>query len=145
LLQLLPDLPPAQRQESAKSYVARNAADLPGDLRAGIVRETMAILENVEWSALFGLGSLAEVPVTGMANGRLISAQIDRLVVTDREVLIVDYKTNRPPPQTQADIPALYIRQMDAYRDIVARIYPGRRVRAFLLWTDGPKLMELTY
>lgn len=145
LLQLLPDLPAAQRLESARAYVARNAADLPDDIRACIVRETMAILENAEWAALFEPGSLAEVPVTGMANGRLISAQIDRLVVMDKEVLIVDYKTNRPPPQTQADIPTLYIRQIDAYRDIVALIYSGRRVRAFLLWTDGPKLMELEF
>ena len=47
------------------------------------------------------------------------------------------------PPQNQKDIPAAYLAQVKAYGDIVARIYPGRAVRGFLLWTDGPILMEL--
>ena len=34
-------------------------------------------------------------------------------------------------------------RQLQAYADALVRIYPGRRVRAALLWTDGARLMEV--
>ena len=65
-----------------------------------------------------------------------VSGQVDRLAVSDSEVLIVDYKTNRPPPAS-ADGVAL------GYRSLLQAIYPGRPVRAFLLWTAAPKLMEI--
>jgi ATP-dependent helicase/nuclease subunit A len=72
-----------------------------------------------------------------------VSGQIDRLAVTAGEVLVADYKTNRPPPDDPAGVPLLYRRQMALYRDLLRGIYPGRAVRCLLLWTDGPRLMTL--
>jgi ATP-dependent helicase/nuclease subunit A len=83
------------------------------------------------------------VPIVGRIGARSLSGQIDRLVVTPGEVRIVDYKTNRPPPLKAADVPPIYLGQMAAYRATLAAIYPGRRVRCALLWTDGPSLLEL--
>lgn len=144
LLQILPDLPPAGREQAARHFVARPAHELPAALQEDIVRETLAILSHPAYAPLFGPDSLAEVPLTGFVNGRLVSAQIDRLLVTDRAIWIVDYKTNRPPPTEEKDVPAIYRDQLTSYRDIVANIYPGRPIRCFLLWTDGPLLMPLT-
>jgi ATP-dependent helicase/nuclease subunit A len=81
--------------------------------------------------------------VTGFVKGRLISAQIDRLVVENDKVMIVDYKTNRPPPHDVADVPSIYMNQMNAYCDIVAEIYKDKTVQAYLLWTDGPFMMKM--
>ena len=72
-----------------------------------------------------------------------VAGQIDRLVVTDNAVLILDYKSNRPAPRQERDVPAVYVRQMAAYRAVLARIYPERRIICALLWTDGPRLMQL--
>ena len=36
-----------------------------------------------------------------------------------------------------------YRRQLALYRALLAEIYPGRTVRAFLLWTAAPLLMEI--
>jgi len=83
------------------------------------------------------------VPITGMVKNRLVSAQIDRLLITDHEVLIVDYKTNRPPPHDEKDIPLVYREQMISYRDIIQMLYPDKKVKCYLLWTDGPLLMPL--
>ena len=63
--------------------------------------------------------------------------------VTATEVMVVDYKTNRRPPATPDEIPALYIRQMAAYRLALACIYPRHHIRCALVWTDGPALMEI--
>ena len=107
----------------------------------------MAVLEHPDFASLFQPGSRAEVPVTGAietAEGpRVISGQIDRLVVTPDAVLIVDFKTNRPPPAHPDGVAPLYLKQMASYRAALRQIFPDRAVRAFLLWTDGPKCMEL--
>jgi ATP-dependent helicase/nuclease subunit A len=65
------------------------------------------------------------------------------LVVTDHEVLIVDYKTNRPPPTQVEDVPRAYLAQMAAYRALLQGLHPNKPVRCALLWTDAPRLMEL--
>jgi len=74
----------------------------------------------------------------------LVSGQIDRLVVTENEVLIVDFKTNQTPPNTAAEAPAAYIRQLALYRAILARLYPQRAIRTALLWTETPEFMEIS-
>jgi len=108
----------------------------------------LAILDAPELAHLFGPGSLAEVPLVGEIEqedgSRLaLAGQIDRLAVTDEEISIVDYKTLRPVPPSLEAVPAAYRRQMDAYRALVGAIWPGRTVRCFLLWTDGPVLMDM--
>jgi len=55
-------------------------------------------------------------------------------------VLVVDYKTDRRPPATP---PVAYVRQMAAYRGLLACLYSGRPVRCALLWTDQPAWMTL--
>jgi len=75
---------------------------------------------------------------------RAYIGQIDRIVVTERSVLVVDYKTLRPAPASEAEIPAFYLDQLAAYVAAIQAIYPKKRVRAALLWTDGPRLMAVS-
>ena len=86
---------------------------------------------------------MAEAPIAGRLGASVISGKIDRLAVTENDVLIIDYKTNRLAPATADDVPLIYRRQMAAYWAALRRIYPHHRVRAALLWTEGPALMEL--
>lgn len=143
LLQTLPLLPESAREQAALRFAAQPAHDLPPDVQRQIVAETLAVLDHPDFAPLFGPGSQAEVPVTGYVHGRLVSGQIDRLLVTGDSLWIVDYKTNRPPPSHSEEVPDRYRGQLRAYADTLAQIYPGRTVRTFLLWTDGPRLMEV--
>ncbi len=143
LLQSLPDLPPEGRAEAARGWLSRPIHRLSEEARIEIAAEVIAVLEHPDYAALFGPGSQAEVPLTGEVNGRVISAQVDRLLVTPELVTVLDYKTHRPPPRDPADVPILYLKQMAAYRTALALIYPDRPVRCVLLWTDGPRLMTL--
>ena len=72
-----------------------------------------------------------------------ITGQIDRLAVLDTSVLIVDYKTNAAAPRTLDGVSQAYLYQLAAYRLAVQEIAPGREIRAALLWTQGPHLMEI--
>jgi ATP-dependent helicase/nuclease subunit A len=144
LLQTLPDLPHATRRAAAEKFLARPALGLPPEMQKSIADEVMAILEDKTFGPIFGPGSMAEVPVTGFLHGKtLISGQIDRVLVTGEEILIVDFKTNRPPPESIKNVPPAYVRQMKIYAGLMREIYPGRTVRTALLWTDGARLMEI--
>ena len=93
---------------------------------------------------IFGSNSFAEAPITGvLQDGTTVSGQIDRLLIKDKEIYILDYKTNRPPPQNVAAIPAVYRTQMATYAAILREIYPDHIIRTALIWTDGPRLMEI--
>ena len=65
------------------------------------------------------------------------------LAVLPERVLIVDYKTNRPPPAELKDVPPAYVGQLALYRELLATLYPGRAVEASLLWTEVPALMDV--
>ena len=147
LMQTLPELPTGARAQACAGYLKRPVLGFDAAAQGEIGAEVMAILENPAIAELFGPNSRAEVPIAGTIetqNGpRIISGQIDRLVVTGDAVLIVDYKTNRPPPLTPDATPPVYLRQMATYRAALAGVFPGIPVRCVLLWTDGPNWMEL--
>jgi ATP-dependent helicase/nuclease subunit A len=144
MLQLLADIPDDRRDGAAAKLVAgvgRSGFDAAA--RQEMVTTTLAVLRDDGFADVFGPGSRAEVSVAGSVGGVVISGQIDRLVVTDHEILIVDFKTHRPAPTDDTDVPSIYLRQMAAYRGAIQQIYPGKPVRCALLWTDGPRLMPL--
>ena len=147
LLQSLPDVAPDRRQTAALTYLARNAGGWTDDERGTLADQLMALIGDPRFQPVFSAGSRAEVSIVGRLDrpGRpLISGQIDRLVVTPDEVLIVDYKTNHAPPGRAAEAPSGYVRQLALYRAVLQKLYPGRPVRAALLWTETPELMEIS-
>ncbi len=140
LLQLLPALPASARPAAAERFLCANAAEFLQPDRDEMAAATLGVLNDARFADLFGPGSRAEVPVVGALGETVLAGQIDRLVVRDDHVLIVDYKTHRPAP---AEVPEVYVRQLAAYRGALARIYPNRPIRCALLWTDGPRLTEV--
>jgi ATP-dependent helicase/nuclease subunit A len=144
LLQSLPELPLGQREAAAQHFLALPVHGLGAEEQAELCRETLAVLADPEFAELWGPDAQAEVPVVGLIGGHALSGQIDRLVVTPQRVLIVDYKTLRPPPAAEDEVPAIYLRQLATYQAALARIYPDRPVACALLWTEGPRLMPIS-
>ena len=71
-------------------------------------------------------------------------ARADESQSVREDVLIADFKTNRPAPRRIADVPPGYKQQLALYRALLGKLYPGRRIRAALVWTEVPDLMELS-
>ncbi|MGH6873572.1 MAG: PD-(D/E)XK nuclease family protein, partial [Aestuariivirgaceae bacterium] len=148
LLQSLPDVSPAEREGRARAYLSHAGHDLTAAAREEIVATVMRLLEDSAFSGIFALGSLAEIPLAAyvsLADGREVPlvGRIDRLIVNPAEVLILDFKTNRPPPVAIEHVDPGYVRQLALYRRAMAQLFPDRAIRAALLWTEGPRLMEL--
>ncbi len=65
------------------------------------------------------------------------------MVVTDRGLLVADYKTDRQVPDTIEACKPDYLWQLAAYREALRRIHPGADLRFELVWTHGPRLMPV--
>jgi ATP-dependent helicase/nuclease subunit A len=148
LLQSLPDIPTARRRKAADNYLARNGREMSEDERAQLAERIVALLNDERFRGVFSANSRAEVPIVGTLDGGReilrVSGQIDRLAVTPDAVLIVDFKTDTDPPSRFAEVPDAYKRQLALYRAVLQKIYPGRPVRAALIWAEVPDLMELS-
>lgn len=142
LLQSLPNIPAEERSAFAQHYLD-HATRLQPLARLALIAEVLAVLTHPALIPLFGPGSQAEVPVVGVAEGRVVSGQIDRLVVTEDAVMIADYKSDRVVPPNVEHIPTVYLQQMAAYRSVLAALYPNRRVDCVLVWTEGPQVIPL--
>jgi len=146
LMQSLPDIPANARPDAARHHIERRNTDFSEPERAAIVNGVVAMLNDPRFAALFAPGSRAEVPIVGRINGRTVTGVVDRLVVAPDMVLIADYKTNRPAPQSLAETQQHYqgyIVQLSLYRAVLTRLYPNRPIRAALVWTDVPALGEI--
>jgi ATP-dependent helicase/nuclease subunit A len=144
LLQSLPDIPRDGRAEACADFLGHSGAKLDPAARSALGKQVTRVLEDPRFAELFAPGSRAEVPIVGRVeiNGETIrvSGQVDRLVVTQDAVLIGDFKTGRPADQRLGG----YVRQLALYRAVLEKIYPDRPIRAALIWTEVPDLMEVS-
>jgi len=143
LLERLPDLPPDQREDAALWWLERQAGDLDEAVRAEMLEQALAVLVDPGFASIFAPGALAEVPLAATIGGIVVAGTADRLLVERDRVTVVDFKTTRRPPADLGDVPAVALRQMAAYAAALEAIYPGREVRAALLYTHGPVLIEV--
>jgi ATP-dependent helicase/nuclease subunit A len=147
LLQALPEIPIAARRDAARRYLARQARDFTAEERESMIEQICRVLDDPRFSQLFSPESRAELPIVGRFrhDGRMVavSGQIDRLAVTRNAVVIADFKTNRPAPRCLDDVPPAYICQLALYRRVLLQLYPEKAVRAALVWTEIPDLMEI--
>ena len=140
LFEVLPGLPADVRAEVARQWCALNVPDLDA---AEMVATVLAVLDDPAFAPVFAPGALTEAPLAALVDDLVIAGSIDRLLVTDAEVLAVDFKTGSRLPASLAEVPDAHRQQMAAYAAALARVFPGRRVRAALLYTAGPRLIEL--
>jgi len=111
--------------------------------RTEIAENACRVLEDPRFSEVFSESGLAEVPFSAIVGDQAIVGTIDRLLVTEAEVVIVDYKTARNPPGSLDAIPGSTVRQMAAYAAAMEVIYPNRLVRVGVLYTQTPEMFEL--
>lgn len=145
LLEILPSIPVPERRRVASLRMGK-IKEFNDEEKEEIISSTFNVLENSSLSTLFSPDGRAEAPIIGSIkgwSGRMINGRVDRLIVREDLVEIIDFKTNRRPPTDESKIPESYLVQMATYKEVLKQIYPEKDVKCFLLWTEGPKIMEL--
>jgi ATP-dependent helicase/nuclease subunit A len=146
LLARLPEIAPDRQREAALRYLRLNT--IADDEARQMTDETLAVMHDPAFAAVFAPGSRAEVALVAdlsaeLGEGARLNGRIDRLAITENEVLIVDFKTNRPPPATAEQVSTVYKAQMALYKTALSKVFPGRRIACALVWTDTAALMPL--
>ncbi len=143
LLERLPPVAPAKREEAALAWLRHSAGIGDSEAASDIARTVCTLIADDRFGVLFGPGSLAEAPIAAtLPDGRVIAGTVDRLLVQPDRILVVDYKTGRVPAG-EADIPPAHRLQMNAYREALSVIFPGRRIETALLYTAAAQFFPL--
>ncbi len=144
LFERLPGVPAADRYTAASLWLERSAAVEDRAVREGIAASAIALLDDPQFADLWAEDALAEAPIAAtLPDGRVIAGTVDRLLVTPDRVRVVDFKTGRHVPADWNTVPRSHQAQMEAYRDALSVIFPGRSIEVALLYTSGPRLIAL--
>ena len=144
LLERLAPVDPEARHACALRWLERSVDLGDAEKRQEIADEVCRVLSDPDYAPLFGDGSLGEAPLAAtLPDGRVIAGTVDRLLIEESRVSVLDFKTGRVP-EDEALIPASHRAQMAAYIQALSVIFPGREVTAALLYTAGPKLIQVT-
>ena len=144
LMQNLPAVEPSRRLETATRFVRARGQGMSEDQSAALVAEAVAVFDAPNCAPLFGPRSRAEIGIAARidragAKPVDIAGRIDRIAEVGAEIWIVDFKAGAPATIT----PPAYVAQLALYQAAVRMLYPGRDVRAFVLWTSAPRLDEI--
>ena len=146
LLHALVPIPPFERMVRARRFLA-DAADVTAEDCDKLAAEAIAVLDHADCAMLFRENSRGEVPIFArreIESGPIeIAGRIDRLAETEDAVHIADFKTDRKLPMPDDERLGGYVGQLALYREALKPLYPGRAVRAHLVWTVNPTIQEI--
>ncbi|MBV7259778.1 double-strand break repair helicase AddA [Erythrobacter crassostreae] len=143
LLERLPDIDVESREKAGAAWLSRQGEDLPADTRAEMLDSALKVLTTEEFADIFSPDALAEVPLTATIAGTVIAGTADRLLIGEDSVTVVDFKTTRRPPHTIDAVPRATLKQMAAYAAALEAIFPGKAIRAAVLYTQTPQLIDI--
>lgn len=109
--------------------------------------EARAVLEHPEFRPFFDAAlyrqARNETPILFTRAGQMIHGVIDRLVWREDEILLLDYKTHRITRAEVASTASRYRPQLELYAEGAERLWPGKRVRPFVIFTGCREAVEL--
>ncbi|NJC06377.1 ATP-dependent helicase/nuclease subunit A [Sphingomonas kaistensis] len=144
LFERLPATPHEDRRRGALEWLKQSGGELDMAERARLVDAALGIIEAPDYAELFSPAALAEAPIAAtLPDGMVVAGTVDRLLVTDAVVRVVDFKTGRQVPAGPDAIPAGHVRQMRAYGQALQVIFPRHRIDLALLYTEAPRMLAV--
>ena len=143
LFERLPRVAGGERARVGAAWLARTAPELDDAVRGTLLDTALGIIDAPRFAALFGPDALAEAPIAATVGTTVIAGKVDRLLIEAERVQLVDFKTGMTVPASAAAAAPYHLRQMAAYVAALAKIFPGKRVDAALLYTATATLIEL--
>ncbi|MFZ4109349.1 MAG: double-strand break repair helicase AddA, partial [Polymorphobacter sp.] len=140
LFERLPDLPAGRRRVVGEAWCRASVPELDA---AALVETVLGILADPAFTEVFAPGALVEAPIAAVVGTLVIAGKVDRLLVGEAGVTIIDFKTGRRVPASAEAVEPYYLRQMAAYVAALEQVFPGRPVTAALLYTEAPFLITL--
>jgi ATP-dependent helicase/nuclease subunit A len=150
MIQLASESPPTGL--NAQTIIGRVAAELQGECSEEFLRPLWS-----EVAALFADPRLAwllvptrdtraynEVPIQYRLNGKTVYGIIDRLLVSQAQTWIIDYKSHSVTDEARLlELTEHFRPQLELYAAGARRLWPDRDLRVFVLFTATRRLVEI--
>jgi len=113
------------------------------------IKEAQAVFTHEAFAQFFNSelynNAINEMPVLVNFTGNMKPGIIDRVVITDTEVFIIDYKSHSDIDLTKLpNIADEYQQQMSFYAEIAKKLWPKKRIRLIILFTHYLKCIEIS-
>lgn len=141
LLEILPECPINERNEISDIYLNNLFYTLNDEEKKLIKEKVFEVLDK--YSIFYNKNSKSEVPIIGEIDGEIISGQIDRLIVEDDKIIIIDYKNTLKNYKNKEDLPYNFHKQLELYSKLISRIYPDKKIECYILLTSYLNLIKI--
>lgn len=142
LLEILPSANVEDRDEIADIYLNNSFFILSNEDRKIIKEKVFNILNNPEYATFFDKNSKSEVDIIGNLDGKNTPKRIDRLVIKEDKIIIIDYK-NTMYDYNEKTLPIEYKQQLNGYKTLIEQIYKNKKVECYILLTSFIKLIKV--
>lgn len=133
----------AKLKDTALLKIHPLITSLPTNLQKKFYKNIELLLVNKEFLDLFNQKILTEVNIGVMENNKVKTYRIDLLAINDKQITIIDYKSDINPPLSSKLVPIKYIEQLNSYRLIIQKIYPEYEIMCKILWLENSKFSVL--
>lgn len=137
----------AEREHVRQQLWKEFAGTMEKDLLNGCWIEACAVVDAPQHQVYFDSNLFVEarneVTVLYDADNRQVTGVIDRVVIRDDDLILIDYKTNRATVDKLPGLAASYMSQLKLYAEGLRRLWPTKRINAVLLFTDPCQAMTV--
>ena len=91
----------------------------------------------------YGDNVVSEMSLKSNVEGVAISAKVDKLIINENSVCIIEIKADKLQQITIDSIPFEYKRQLEIYKKCISLVYPNKHITCKLLSFYQQKLLEL--
>ena len=144
LLDIVGGLPAESRADGLERVARQASAQFPlmvEERRLSLASHLVRFMAQAEFAPLFSDKALSEFQISGVVGTKTVIGQIDKVVLDDDVIWLVDFKSGRPQGHNP---PASYVTQMALYHALLSQIYPDRLVRASLIWVQDFAVTDIS-
>lgn len=134
LLQWLPKI----NKNNWREYAFANNHDLDDTEFEKAYREAVATLTSENLARFFVGENFNELQLYDVENNKEL--RVDKICISDDELCIIDFKTGVPGLHLE-----MYKQQLKRYRNCISKIFPGKIIRAIIIWTKTNETTELSF
>lgn len=148
LLEHIPYKIPENWSAAAMTFLSARVPSWSDADKRQIIAQVSGIIHEERLAPFFSEYAKSETAISGNLSTDMgvvpVSGRVDRLAVGEETVFIADFKSTPRIPQQESAISQNHILQLALYRALLQQIFPEKEVRAFLVYTAGPTLWELS-
>ncbi len=143
LFEIIPNIAKDKQVNWISNYLSKFEKIISKNDASNIKANLIEILNDPKFARVFSNDGVSEIPIRGSYQGKIVSGRIDRLVILEDKVLVIDYKTSSIILDGDYKVPSKYLMQMRIYKKVLEQIYPDKLIETAILWTNVPLLQLL--